>query len=66
MEQEIKTLIAKLKSENEIRSQDMNSLNISDYNHTVKVHCYNNTLEIIKQLETIITENDYFNSIKLK
>lgn len=56
MEQEIRNLIAKLKSENEIRSQDMNNPNISEYSHTVKVHCYNNTLEIIKQLETIITK----------
>lgn len=28
--------------------------NLSDYNHTVKVHTYNNTLEIIKQIENII------------
>lgn len=28
--------------------------NLFDYNHTVKVHTYNNTLEIIKQIENII------------
>lgn len=54
MEQRIKDFITKLKLENEQRSKDMRSPNISDYGHTHKVHCYNNTLEIIKQLETIV------------
>lgn len=51
---ELKDLARKLKKENEDRSIAMNSCNISDYGHTVKVHTYNNTLEIIKQIESII------------
>lgn len=51
---ELKDLVRKLKKENKERSEAMQSKNISDYGHTVKVHTYNNTLEIIKQLEAII------------
>lgn len=51
---ELKDLVRKLKNENEERSNAMNRGNLSDYNHTVKVHIYNNTLEIIKQIEAII------------
>lgn len=51
---ELKDLVRKLKKENQERSESMNRGNLSDYNHTVKVHTYNNTLEIIKQIETII------------
>ena len=51
---ELKDLVRKLKKENQERSEAMNRANLSDYNHTVKVHTYNNTLEIIKQIETII------------
>ena len=51
---ELKDLVRKLKKENQERSEAMNRGNLSDYNHTVKVHTYNNTLEIIKQIETII------------
>jgi hypothetical protein len=51
---ELKDLVRKLKKENQERSEAMNRGNLSDYNHTVKVYTYNNTLEIIKQIETII------------
>lgn len=51
---ELKDLVRKLKKENEERSAAMYRVNLSDYNHTVKVHTYNNTLEIIKQIEAII------------
>ena len=51
---ELKDLVRKLKKENEERSEAMNRGNLSDYNHTVKVHTYNNTLDIIKQIESII------------
>ena len=51
---ELKDLVRKLKKENQERSEAMNRGNLSDYNHTVKVHTYNNTLEIIKQIESII------------
>lgn len=50
----LQSLIRDLKSENEERSKAMQSPNISDYNHTVKVHTYNLTLDFIKRLETII------------
>jgi hypothetical protein len=51
---QLQNLVRKLKAENEQRAIDMNGGNISDYSHTVKVHTYNNTLEIIKQIEGII------------
>jgi hypothetical protein len=56
---QLQNLVRKLKAENEQRAIDMNSGNISDYNHTVKVHTYNNTLEIIKQIEGIIGTVNY-------
>lgn len=54
MEQKVKGLIAKLKGENSDRGIALNDKNISEYEHTVLVHKYNNTLEIIKQLEQIL------------
>jgi hypothetical protein len=54
MYEKIKLLIAELKAENEERNKALNSPNISDYSHTVKVHTYNNTLDIIKRLEKIV------------
>lgn len=51
---ELKELVRKLKKENEERSKAMNTGKLSEYNHTVKAHTYNNTLEIIKQIENII------------
>ena len=53
MKTEVVNLIHKLRNENELRSKKINS-KISDYEHTVLVHTYNYTLEIIKQLEEII------------
>lgn len=54
MVDDLKELIRKLKKENEERSIAINKGNLSEYNHTVKVHTYNNTLDIIKQIESII------------
>lgn len=54
MEEKLKDLVRKLKRENDERSRLINSGTLSDYNHTVKVHIYNNTVEIIKQIESII------------
>lgn len=54
MENKIKALITKLKEENSKRSDIISDNACSEYGHTVLVHTYNNTLEIIKQLETII------------
>jgi len=54
MEDKIKGLIDKLKKENEQRSEAMSRGTLSDYNHTVKVHTYNSTLEVIKQLQEIL------------
>ena len=50
---EVLKLICKLKCENEDRSRKMQNC-VSDYQHTVLIHSYNLTLEIIKQLESII------------
>ncbi len=54
MEQKIKALITKLSNENNDRSIAMNDGQCSEYAHTVLVHKYNNTLDIIKQLEEIV------------
>ena len=51
MKTDLVNLIHKLR--NELRIKKLNS-NISDYEHTVLVHTYNYTLEIIKQMEEII------------
>ena len=53
MKTDLVNLIHKLRNENELRIKKLNS-NISDYEHTVLVHTYNYTLEIIKQMEEII------------
>lgn len=54
MKQSIQALITKLKAENDDRAEQMRKPNISSYAHTVNVHTYNNTLDIIKRLETIV------------
>ena len=51
---ELKALITKLSNENNDRSVAMNDGGCSEYAHTVLVHKYNNTLEIIKQLEELL------------
>ena len=56
---QLQNLVRKLKAENKQRAIDMNSDNISDYSHTVNAHTYNNTLEIIKQIEGIIGTVNY-------
>lgn len=54
MEKKIQALITKLKQENQDRSVALNDKDCSEYSHTVLVHKYNNTLDIIKQLEEIL------------
>jgi len=54
MENKIKALILELKQENTDRSVAMNDENCSEYGHTVLVHKYNNTLDIIKRLEKLL------------
>lgn len=51
MKNKIIALIYELKEENNNRSIAMNDGNCSDYAHTVLVHKYNNTCDIIKRLE---------------
>jgi hypothetical protein len=53
MENKIKALITELKSENQDRSNAMNSGECSEYAHTVLVHKYNLTIEFIKRLENL-------------
>ena len=57
MEKEIKALITKLMAKNNERSVAMNNDKCSEYGHTVLVHEYNNTLDIVKQLEKIVNDN---------
>ena len=54
MENKIKTLITELKNENKDRSIAMNDEMCTEYGHTVLVHKYNNTLDIIKRLELLL------------
>jgi hypothetical protein len=54
MIEQLKDLVRKLRKENAERAQAMNRGILSEYNHTVAVHTYNYTLDIIKQLESII------------
>jgi hypothetical protein len=54
LEKKIKALIIELKQENESRSIAKNSSNCSEYNYAVLTHKYNNTLEIVKRLETTL------------
>lgn len=53
MKDKIKALIIELKKENDRRSVAMNDGMCSEYGHTVLVHEYNNTLDIIKRLELL-------------
>lgn len=54
MYSEIQDLIRELKRENQERSEKLNSGGLSEYSHSAYVHCYNNTLDIIKRLEKIV------------
>jgi len=51
---ELKKLVRKLKEENRERNDKMNAKTLSEYGHSVCVHEYNNTLDIIKRIESII------------
>jgi hypothetical protein len=53
MKEEIQKYIKELKALNEDRSKRMNE-GVSEYAHTVLVHTYNQTLEHVKRLESII------------
>ena len=54
LENKIKALIIELKQENESRRIAKNSPNCSEYSYAVLTHKYENTLEIIKRLETTL------------
>jgi len=54
MEQKIKNLIAELKAENRKRTEKINDVTLSEYNHSFYVHTYNNTLDFIIRLEALI------------
>lgn len=54
MEEKLILMVRKLRKENSERSVSMRRGILSDYNHTVTVHLYNHTLDIIKQIEDII------------
>ena len=57
MKHDVINLISDLKEDNENRNIAMNDRDCSKYNHTVLVHTYNTTLDIIKKLESIIDLN---------
>lgn len=50
----MKELIRELKDENTERSRKMNGGKLTEYGHTVSVHTYNNTLDIIKRMEKLL------------
>jgi len=54
MEAKIKLLISELESENRKRTDKMSTGTLSDYNNTVYVHTYNNTIDFIKRLKLIL------------
>jgi hypothetical protein len=49
----LKDLVRELKKENNLRSTKLNDPKMWEY-HPLYVHEYNNTLDIIKKIETII------------
>ena len=54
MKDKLRALIIKLEQENKDRSTTLNDNDCSEYNYTVLVHKYNNTLDILKQLKEIL------------
>ncbi|MCK9575722.1 MAG: hypothetical protein WC979_02275 [Candidatus Pacearchaeota archaeon] len=54
MKAEINALIATLKKENEEKCKRMNGGELSEYSHTVHVHTYNQNIDFIKRLESIV------------
>lgn len=54
METKLRALLVKLISENAYRAEALNDGRCSEYGNTVLTHKYNNTLDIIKQLEEIL------------
>lgn len=53
-ENKLRKLIEELRERNNDRSIAMNSKETSEYGHTVLVHSYNTTIDIINQLENIL------------
>lgn len=56
MVKDLKELIKELKKENEDRTKRLNDPDLTEYGHTVFIHQYNNTLDIIKRIEAIINK----------
>lgn len=56
MRSKIKALIIELKNENKNRSIAMKDDMCTKYGHTVLVHEYNNTLDILTRLELVLKE----------
>ena len=54
MKDKLRALIIKLEQENSDRSVALNDSDCSEYNYTVLVHKYNDTLDILKQLKEIL------------
>jgi hypothetical protein len=56
MKNEIKSLVDELMKENHDRSVKMNDSKTSQYTHSALVNEYNNTLDIVKRLEKILSK----------
>ena len=54
MENKVRALIVKLENENKDRIIALNDKDCPKYSYTVLVHKYNNTLDIIKQLNEVL------------
>ena len=57
MKKEIEDFIKKLKTENGNRTEAMQRPGTSEENYKFYVHTYNNSLDIIKRLDTIVSHN---------
>ena len=57
MKDELRALVIKLEQENKDRVVAMGDEMCAEYIHTVLVHRYNNTLDILKQLKVILLTN---------
>lgn len=56
MEKKVKAFIIKLQDENRSRAIALNDKDCSEYSKTALVHKYNNTLDIVKQLENMLID----------
>lgn len=56
MENKLKELLNKMKSTNDEISKRINSGECSEYEHSAKVHIYNNNIGWIKEIEKLLNK----------